>query len=88
VLQQKWLALLSRLSYVGILETLAVLLRPLALAIESAVAFLLGGEDLRCRLALTLRAKSNFAVRACSLDLDWVETSLVCVKGSQPNGAE
>jgi hypothetical protein len=42
VLQQKWLALLSRLSYVGILETLAVLLRPLALAIESAVAFLLG----------------------------------------------
>jgi hypothetical protein len=28
----------------GILETLAVLLRLLALSIESAVAFLLGGE--------------------------------------------
>jgi hypothetical protein len=52
VLQQKWLALLSRLSYVGILETLAVLLRPLALAIESAVAFLLGGEDLMMPVGL------------------------------------
>jgi hypothetical protein len=34
VLQQKWLALLSRLSYVGILETLALPLRPLALSID------------------------------------------------------
>jgi hypothetical protein len=41
-----WLALLSRLSYVGILETPPVLLTPLALSIESAVALFLGGEDL------------------------------------------
>ena len=54
MLQQKWLALLSRLSYVGILETLAVLLRPLALAIESAVAFLLGGEDLTMPVGFNL----------------------------------
>jgi hypothetical protein len=36
MLQRKWLALLSRLSYVGILKRLAVLLTPLALAIEFA----------------------------------------------------
>jgi len=42
----KSLALWSRLSYVGILETLAVLLTPLALSVAAAVAFLLGGEDL------------------------------------------
>ena len=56
VLQQKWLALFSRLSYVGILETLAVLLRLLALAIESAVALFLGGEDLMMPVGL-----NNFA---------------------------
>jgi len=50
-LQRKWLALLSRLSYV-ILETLAVLLTPLALSIESAVAFLLGREDLMMPVGL------------------------------------
>jgi hypothetical protein len=36
MLQRKWLVLLSRLSYVGILKRLAVLLTPLALAIEFA----------------------------------------------------
>jgi hypothetical protein len=52
VLQRKWLALLSRMSYVGILETLAVVLRPLALSIESAVAVFLGGEDLMMPVGL------------------------------------
>jgi hypothetical protein len=51
-LQRKWLALLSRLSYVRILETPAVLLTPLALSIESAVAFLLGREDLMMPVGL------------------------------------
>lgn len=36
----------------GILETLAVLFRPLALSIESAVAVFLGGEDLMMRVGL------------------------------------
>jgi hypothetical protein len=50
--QRKWLALLSRLSYVRILETTAVLLTPLALSIESAMEFLLGREDLMMPVGL------------------------------------
>jgi hypothetical protein len=50
--QRKWLALLSRLSYVRILETPAVLLTPLALSIESAMEFLLGREDLMMPVGL------------------------------------
>jgi len=46
VLRRNRLALLNRLSYVGLLETLAVLLTPLALSVENAVTLFLGGEDL------------------------------------------
>ncbi len=42
--------------------------------------FFRGREDLANRLAGSgLRVKSNFTMAACSLDLDWVETSLVWV---------